>query len=125
MAEMRERRREERLRHQWPIWFAEDFKKDVHQGLMVDVASGGLAFTCKADEKCPQPGQRLTTRFSIPRLDLDDSSAMTSFTRTCRVLRVEILNSYLRRVAVQFEEPLSLKPGEQAAVDLIHSNVEQ
>lgn len=120
MDEINERRREERLRYQWPIWFAEDFKQEVCQGLMVDVSSGGLAFTCKANENCPYPGQRLITRFSIPRYGVNDSSAMTSFTRTGCVLRVDILNDHLRRIAIQFDEPLSLKPCEQAAVELMH-----
>ena len=122
MDDPKKQRKEKRLRHQWPVWFSEDFKKAVFQGLMVDVSSGGLAFTCKANENCPHPGQRLITRFSIPRYGVDDSSAMTSFTRTGRVLRVDILNSQLRRVAIQFEEPLSLKPCEQASIDLMHSN---
>jgi len=122
MDKMEERRREERLRHQWPIWFGEDFKEEVCQGLMVDVSSSGLAFTCKANESSPHPDQRLITRFSIPRYGVDDSSATTSFTRTGRVLRVDILSSQLHRVAIQFDEPLSLKPCEQASIDLMHSS---
>lgn len=122
MDDPKEKRREKRLHHQWPVWFSEDFKKAVFQGLMVDVSSGGLAFTCNYDENCPQPEHRLMTRFSIPCFRDDNPSAMTSFTRTGRVLRVDILNSYVRRVAIQFDEPLSLKPGEQAAVEMMHCN---
>jgi hypothetical protein len=121
MDETNERRREQRLSYQWPIWFAEDFAKAVSQGLMVDVSSGGMAFTCNASESCPQPGQRLITRFSIPRLQADEFSDMTSFTRTARVCRVEKVNRSLCRVAVQFDEPLSLKPCEQASIDLMRS----
>jgi hypothetical protein len=121
MDEAGERRIEQRLRYQWPIWFAEDFAKTVSQGLMVDVSSGGMAFTCNADESCPQPGQRLITRFSIPRLETDDFSDMTSFTRTSRVCRIEKVNRSLYRVAIQFDEPLSLKPCEQASIDLMRS----
>lgn len=121
MDKTKERRREERLRYQWPVWFAEDFKKTISQGLMVDVSSGGVAFTCSADENCPHVGQKLTTRFSIPRFGSEDSSAKASFTRIGRVCRVDNLNSALRRVAIQFEEPLSLKPGEEAAINLMRS----
>jgi len=53
MDQTEERRREQRLRYQWPVWFAEDFTKTVSQGLMVDVSSGGMAFTCNADQSCP------------------------------------------------------------------------
>ncbi len=122
MDDIKEQRREKRLRHQWPVWFSEDFKLAVFQGLMVDVSSGGLAFTCNFDENCPQPGQRLMTRFSIPRFGDDDPSAMTSFTRSGRVLRIDILDNRIRRVAIQFDEPLSLKPAEQAAVEMMHQN---
>src|SRR4030042_4885496 len=113
MGNPKEHRREKRLCHQWPVWFSEDFTENVFQGLMVDVSSGGLAFTCNSDENCPQPGQQIMTRFSIPCIVDDDPSAMTSFRRTGRVLRVDTLNRYVRRIAIQFDEPLSLKPGEQ------------
>ncbi len=108
-----ERRREQRLRYHWPVWFAEDFNETLFQGQMVDVSSGGAAFTCHADENCPYPGQRITTRFSVPCFGPDDSFDMTSFTRIGNVCRVENVNHLLRRVAMQFAEPLPFKPGEQ------------
>ena len=115
-------RAEARLRHQWPVWFAEDFKETVSEGLMVDVSSGGLAFRCDAGEHCPRVGQEMSTRFSIPRsAEADDHLAMTSITRTGRVLRVEEVSPLLRQVAIQFHEPLSLKPCEQAGIDLMRS----
>lgn len=121
MNHTKERRTEARLQYKWPVWYAEDFKKNLSEGLMVDVSSGGLAFICNADENCPQVGQQLATRFSIPRIEEDNSSAMTSFTRTGRVLRVETVNKSLRQVAIQFDEPLSLKPCEQAGIDMMHN----
>ena len=108
-----ERRREQRLRYHWPIWFAENFNETLSQGHMVDVSSGGAAFTCHADENCPYPGQRLTARFSVPCFGSDESFDMANFTRLGQVCRVENVNSFLRRIAVQFAEPLSFKPGEQ------------
>lgn len=121
MDQARNRRREARLEYQWPVWFAEDFKQMLSEGLMVDVSSGGLAFKCNADENCPKVGQKLATRFSIPRFEEDDSSAITSFTRTGYVLRVEKINTALCLVAIQFDEPLSLKPCEQAGINMMHS----
>ena len=121
----KEQRREKRLRYEWPICFAEDFKETLCQGLMVDVSSGGLAFTCTADENCPHPGQQLTVRFSIPSFATSDSSAMTSVTRSGRVLRVDTVNSSVRRVAIQFDEPLSLKPGEQAGIELMQDELQR
>ena len=107
-------RREQRLRYQWTVLFAEDSKQSVSEGLMVDIASGGLAFRCDAGENCPRIGQTLVTHFSIPSSEVFDSSSMTSFTRTGRVLRVEIINPFLRHIAVQFDEPLPIKPAEKA-----------
>ncbi|MBN2181502.1 MAG: PilZ domain-containing protein [Sedimentisphaerales bacterium] len=119
MDQARNQRQEERLEYQWPVWFAEDFKQMLSEGLMVDVSSGGMAFKCNADENCPKVGQKLAARFSIPRFEEDDSSAITSFIRTGYVLRVEKINASLCLVAIQFDEPLSLKPCEQADINIM------
>ena len=115
MEKISERRREQRLRYHWPIWFAEDFEDTLLQGQMVDVSSSGAAFTCHADDNCPYPGQQVTARFSVPRFGVDDSFDMASFTRSGRICRVDELNSFIRRIAVQFSEALPFKPGEQAS----------
>ncbi len=109
-----ERRREQRLRYHWPVWFAEDFNESLSQGQMVDVSSGGAAFTCYADEHCPYVGQHLTARFSVPRFQPGDAFDMANFVRSGRICRVDDINQFSRRIAVQFAEPLSFKPGEQA-----------
>lgn len=114
MDENTERRTEQRLRYHWPIWFAEDFNDMLSQGQMVDISSGGAAFTCHADDSCPYPGQHITARFSVPRLGPDDSFDMANFTRGGHICRVDEVSRFLRRVAVQFAEPLPFKPGEQA-----------
>jgi hypothetical protein len=120
MDEKQERRREERLQYQWPVWFADDFEKTISQGLMVDISSGGIAFTCKRDRDYPQTGQRLMIRFSIPRFDQTDRAASVSFTRSGRICRVDMVRPLLYRIAVQFDQPLTLKPAEQASIELIH-----
>jgi hypothetical protein len=119
MDKTKNRRREARLRYQWTVLFAEDSKKTVSEGLMVDVSSGGLAFRCDAGKNCPQVGQQLVTHFSIPRSEAYDPSSMMSFTRTGRVLRVDTVNPFLRHVAIQFDEPLPLKPCEKAGIDMM------
>jgi len=114
MKQTAERRKEQRLHYHWPIWFAEDFGEVLSQGQMVDISSGGAAFTCTADENCPYPSQQITARFSVPRFGPADSFDMASFTRSGHICRVDDVSKFLRRVAVQFAEPLSFKPGEQA-----------
>ena len=114
MGETTERRTEQRLRYYWPIWFAENFNEALSQGQMVDLSSRGAAFTCHADGSCPYLGQDITARFSVPRYGPDDSFDMTNFTRSGHISRVDEVNNFLRRVVVQFAEPLPFKPGEQA-----------
>ena len=121
MEDNKNKRMEERLQYRWPVLFAEDFAKSLSEGIMVDVSSGGLAFVCRADNNCPVLNQKLDLRFSIPRIDEDDPSAMTSFTRTGKVLRIETLNDSLRRIAIQFDTPLTLKPCEQEGIELLQS----
>ncbi len=112
-----ERRTEQRLCYHWPIWFAEDFRGELSQGQMADLSSRAAAFTCYADERCPFPGQHVTARFSIPRYGPQDSFDMVDFVRSGHVCRVDGVNHSLRRVVVQFTEPLPFRPGEQP-VDL-------
>jgi hypothetical protein len=122
MDSKRERRIERRLCYQWPIWFVEDFDEILSQGQMVDISSVSASFTCRADVNCPYLGQRVTSRFSVPRFGSDESFEMASFTRTGSVCRVDEVSAFLRRIAVQFAEPLPFRPGEQAASE---SDVQQ
>jgi len=117
MDKPNERRTEQRLRYFWPIWFAEDPNEALAQGQMVDVSSRGAAFTCYADDGCPYLGQHITARFSVPRYGPDDSFDMANFTRSAHVCRIDNVNSFLRRIAVQFAEPLPFKPGEQSTAE--------
>ena len=114
MDKSNERRSEQRLRYYWPIWFAEDFNDALSQGQMLDISSRAAAFTCRADDTCPYLGQEITARFSVPCFGPDDSFDMANFTRLGHICRVDDVNSFSRRVAVQFAEPLPFKPGEQA-----------
>lgn len=117
MDENFERRKEKRLRYHWPVWFAEDFNSELAQGQMIDVNSEGAAFSCYAHENSPYQGQHLTARFSVPRIGPEESFEMACFTRPARVTRVDYVNDYVRRIAVQFAEPLPFKPGHQADSD--------
>ena len=115
MSTTGERRIERRLSYNWPVWFTEDIDGELSQGQMIDLSSRGAAFTCYADERCPRPGQYVTARFSIPQYGPDDSFDMVDFIRSGHVCRVEGVNSALRRIAVQFTEPLPFRPGEQTS----------
>ncbi|MBW8001399.1 MAG: PilZ domain-containing protein [Planctomycetes bacterium] len=114
MNEGDEKRIENRLRYHWPIWFAEDFNETLSQGQLVDISSSGAAFTYQDEGNCPYLGQEVTARFSVPRFNAEDSFDMASYTRAVRVCRVDQINSFIRRIAVQFIEPLPFRPGEQS-----------
>lgn len=113
-----EKRTEERLRYSWPIWFAENFNDVLAQGQMVDVSSGGAAFTCYAD-KCPTPGEKITARFSVPRHDAKDPFDLENFIREGSICRIDELSPFVRRVAVQFAEPLPYSPAESCESELV------
>lgn len=110
-----ERRIEQRLRYHWPVWFAEDFNSSLSQGQMVDVSSGGAAFTCHNDDGSYYQGQEVTTRFSVPCFGSDDSFELANFVRPGRVCRIDDISRFTRKIAIQFAEPLPFRPGEQVA----------
>ena len=110
MDEHSDRRQEQRLDYRWPVWYSEDFAEAMSQGLMVDISSGGIAFDCPPEGMQPRVNQHLTVRFSIPRFEGDDPTATVSITRTGQVCRIEDPKTGSRRVAVQFDTPLALRP---------------
>ena len=113
MDELTEKRREQRLRYRGAVRLTEQSDKRLLPGQIIDISSCGAAFFCHADQSCPQQGQQITASFTVPRFGSGSSLKMTDFTRTGSVCRVEEVNDLLRRIAIQFAEPLSFKPGEQ------------
>ncbi len=108
--------RERRLAYRWPVWCSEDATQAVFLGLMEDVSSGGIAFTCAADQGHFQQGQRLTVRFSLPQFDGEDPEATIGVTRTGCVRSTAPAEAGACRVGLQFDTPLSLKPAEEVAL---------
>jgi len=110
-------RSENRLRYNWPVWFAENFDDILAQGQMVDVSSKGAAFTCYAD-KCPRYGQNITARFSVPKHHSSDPFDMENFVRSGHICRVEDDGPYVKRIAIQFAEPLPFNPADPEKIKL-------
>ena len=124
MNDSEERRRERRLRYNWPVWFAEDFNETLSQGQMVDVSSSGAAFTCYADA-CPYDGQQITARFSVPRHGVCDVFDLENFIRRGRICRIDEISPFIRRIAVEFADPLPFKPGEAIDEQIVISDDKQ
>ena len=123
MSGLTNNRRENRLRYNWPVWFAENYDDILSQGQMVDICSNGAAFTCYAD-KCPYDGQSITARFSVPKHGSDDPFDLENFIRTGQICRIDEVGPYLKRVAFQFAEPLPFKPGESTTSKVIEEKEE-
>lgn len=104
MKKTQERRREERLHYELPVWFAQGSEEPSCKGIMVDISSGGMAFICDADENCPSMGQQLTLRFSVPR-NGRDCSDMYEITRTGCVFRTNDISESRQRLAIKFDNP--------------------
>ncbi len=111
-----ENRREERLSYRCPVWCGDDVTQTLFLGLMEDVSSGGIAFSCAAGHGPLQEGQRLTVRFSLPQFDNENPEAMVGITRTGHVRWLTPAEAGTCRVGLQFDTPLSLKPAEEAAL---------
>lgn len=113
MNQTSEQRTEQRLKYDWPIRFAAGAGGVLSMGKMVDISSFGGAFTCESTSNCPKIGQHITTMFSVPRFGRTGRYDMANYSRIGRVCRVEATDENLRRVAIQFTEPLFFKPGHQ------------
>ncbi len=110
------RRSEDRLRYNWPVWINVDPGSDrVIQGQMVDLNSHAAAFTFCCHEGQPWVHQHLTTRFAVPQGGPDSPFEIADLIRDGHVHRVDQPNPFLWRVVMQFREPLPFKPA-QAAV---------
>ena len=112
-GDFRERRREERLKLGGNIWFSSDRDDKTIRGQMVDVSSRGMAFTCYNNGVVPNSGQQITARFSVPFFAPDGVIQERRFARTAKICRIANTSGYLKRVAVQFIEPLPFRPAEQ------------
>jgi hypothetical protein len=110
-----ERRKEPRLYYRRPLWFTHNYNnKELAQGVMCDVSSGGLSFTCCCENEKPVPGGQIVTRFEVPRCS-DGLTSQLKFDRASRICGVSQVDNHLHRIAVQFANPLLFKPAQQTA----------
>jgi hypothetical protein len=112
-CDFRERRREDRLKLSGSVWFSPEGDDITLQGQLVDVSSRGMAFTCYDGKGRPSLGRQITARFSVPWFAPQGVVQSRKFTRIAKVCHIGGGNSRLKRIAVQFAEPLPFKPAEQ------------
>jgi hypothetical protein len=113
-----EKRTEARLPYSWPIWFADNFDDTLAQGQMIDISSKGASFTSYADNYL-YDNQQITARFSVPKHHARDPFDLDNFVRRASICRVEHLSSNVRKIAVQFHEPLPFNPASVDRTEII------
>ena len=113
MPSYEDRRREQRMVNRRQVLFGEESEIDLLKGRMRDISSGGISFTCRADNSHFSSGQKIVTRFSVPRINGDNSYDDISFDRIGKICRVSKINRQLNQIAVEFAKPLPFKPAEQ------------
>ncbi len=112
-----ERRKEKRLHCDWVVWFSRDLNQSPCHGVIHDLSSKAISFSCHATQSFPHEGQELITYFYIPNTKLPDS--LRRVTRIGRIGRIDILDKFLRRVELNFYESLPFKPSELEAVNMV------
>lgn len=112
-ADIYQRRAEQRLYYRRPILYTADTNQLPLKAVMFDISSGGISFTCCIDENSLLQGQDISTNFSVPCFNSDDSLAIVDFDRIGRIHRINKKDNTLHQIAVQFANPLPFKPGEQ------------
>ncbi|MBW8000896.1 MAG: hypothetical protein FVQ80_02610 [Planctomycetes bacterium] len=115
-----ERRTEKRLNCDWVIWFTRDLNGNPEHGVVHDLSSKAVAFSCHASENFPIEDHELVVYFYVPNTELPDS--LRKVTRVGRIGRVDSLDKFLRRINLAFYEPLPFRPGELEAVNMVLGN---
>ena len=112
MEKTEENRAEQRLVLDSPVWFSGE-GAEILPAVMMDISSQAMAFYCGSGGGCPWPGKEITTKFSVPRLGFSPFQSRVTFSRKCKVFRVEDISESFRKVVVLFDRPLFFKPAEQ------------
>lgn len=120
--EAKERRGEQRLNYNWPIWFSKEHEKrlaDVKyfQGQMVNISSAGVMFRCEAKEDDLHVGQQIIMKFRVPRFGSFEPFNVLLTTRHGRICRVRDINNSCFHVTIKFDSRLFFKPGEQGLTE--------
>ncbi|MFC1677402.1 PilZ domain-containing protein [Planctomycetota bacterium] len=104
-----EKRKEQRLSCDEKMQFSNAITPTSSKGRLIDVSSGGAAFTTELETQLPRIGDSILVRIKLPLpgRDADD------FVRRGYVRQVGNTDDSLHRVAVEFAKPLPYKPVEK------------
>jgi len=116
-----ERRRENRIRFSWPLWFGYEQNGELHQGKIADLSRSGVSFTISSAQ-APAPGRHVLTRFSYP-CDTDEHFEIDSYFHWSEVIRRDVVGDNKVRVALRLHEKLDQPPGQKAAPEYLMPSV--
>ena len=117
MVAAADRRREERVRFSWPLFFGYDNLGQFSKAQVVDLSRSAVSFTTQ--DAAPSPGQHVLTRFSFPHAG-GDGFDMGSYFDWAEVVRVDHALNNTWRVAAKLRERLAVPlTQEQAEEDLV------
>ena len=116
MSSHREKRREDRIRFSWPLWFGYHENGQLFRGQVVDLSRSAVSFTVD-DEHCPELGQHILTRFSYPH-STNDGFDMGSYFHWSEVIRLGHTHTGKNHVALRFHQPLPSDPAATAQMAL-------
>ena len=108
MYSEQEKRRQPRIRYSWPLWFGYEENGELTPAQVVDLSPHGVSFKCDQN-RCPQPGHHILTRFSFP-CEAAEDAAMDSYSHWAEVVRVEEPLFGKRRIAVRLHQHLLSQP---------------
>ena len=100
-----DRRSEDRIRFNWPVWFGYEDNGEFFQGQIVDLNRQGLSFTVDSSH-CPRTGSHIVARFSYP-LTKGGGFQMGRFFQWAQVIRVDHLTNQAPRVALRLNRPMA------------------
>ena len=100
-----ERRSEQRIRFNWPVWFGYEESGEFFQGQIVDLNQQGMSFTVDPCH-CPRTGSHIVARFSYP-LAQAGGFQMGSFFQWAKVIRNDRPTGQSPRVALRLNRPIA------------------
>ena len=100
-----ERRSEQRIRFNWPVWFGYEENGEFFQGQIVDLNRQGMSFVVDSN-RCPQIGSHIIARFSYP-LTQDGGFQMGRFFQWAKVIRSDTQAGQSPRVALRLNRPIA------------------
>ena len=104
MKSKTERRSEQRIRFNWPVWFGHEENGEFLQGQVVDLNRQGMSFTVDSNH-CPQIGSHIIARFSYP-LTQSGGFQMGSYFQWAKVIRSDKQAGRHQRVALRLNSPI-------------------